>query len=160
MRIWRISNHADLSGIGGLKVAGRWHEKGRQVAYAADHPSTALLEALVHLEIDAEDLPDSFQLIEIDVPAGLSIGSIDSAELDKVSIRWKDDVRISRAQALPWFQEMKTPVLRVPSVILSGVSNYLINPLHVDAGKIVIVGVKRHPYDVRLFGQTASPRTA
>src|ERR1700722_2713590 len=160
MRIWRISNHADLSGIGGLKVAGRWHEKGRQVAYAADHPSTALLEALVHLEIDAEDLPDSFQLIEIDVPAGLSIGSIDSAELDKVSIRWKDDVRISRAQALPWFQEMKTPVLRVPSVILSGVSNYLINPLHVDAGKIVIVGVKSHPYDVRLFGQTASPRTA
>jgi len=160
MRIWRISNHADLSGIGGLKVAGRWHEKGRQVVYAADHPSTALLEVLVHLEIDVEDLPDSFQLIEIEVPQELSIGSIDSVELDKISIRWKDDVRISRAQALPWFQEMKAPVLRVPSVILSGVSNFLINPLHVDAGKIIIVGAKRHSYDVRLFGRLASPRTA
>lgn len=156
MRIWRISNHADLSGIGGLKVAGRWHEKGRQVVYAADHPSTALLEVLVHLEVDVEDIPDNFQLIEIDVPTALRIDSVDEADLEKLSIGWKDDVRISRGRALAWFQELKTPILRVPSAILPGVSNFLINPLHVDAGKIVIVGAKKHPYDTRLLGQRAS----
>ena len=153
MRVWRISNYVDLSGIGGLEVAGRWHEKGRLVVYAADHPSSALLEALVHLEIDVEDVPDNFQLIEIDVPAALQIDAIDEAELEKLSVGWRDDVRITRAQTSSWFQELKTPILRVPSVILPGVSNYLINPLHVDAARIVVVSARRHPYDVRLFRQ-------
>ncbi len=161
MRIWRISNYADLSGVGGLKVAGRWHEKGRQVVYSADHPSTALLEALIHLEIDVEDLPYNFQLIEIEVPADLSIRSIEIAELEKVSIGWKEDVQITRGQALPWFQELKAPVLRVPSAILPDVSNFLINPLHPDTGKIVIIGAKKHPYDTRLFGRPPpAPKTA
>jgi len=159
MRIWRISNHADLSGIGGLKVAGRWHEKGQQVAYAADHPSTALLEVLVHLEIDVEDIPDNFQLLEIDVPTALRVDSIDEAGLEKLSTGWRSDVRITRALAFPWFQELKTSILRVPSVILSGASNFLINPLHVDTGKITIVGIRRHPYDTRLFGQRVPPKT-
>jgi RES domain-containing protein len=152
MRLWRISNYADLSGVGGLKVAGRWHDKGRQIIYAADHPSTALLEVLVHLEIDAEDMPDSFQLIEIDVPTGLSIASIEISDLEKLSAGWKGDVRMTRRQALPWFEELKAPVLQVPSVIMPGVSNFLINPLHADAAKIRVVNVKRYPYDVRLFG--------
>jgi RES domain-containing protein len=155
MRIWRISNYADLSGIGGLKVAGRWHEKGRQVVYAAEHPSTALLEVLVHLEIDAEDIPDNFQIIEINVPAALPIASIEESELENLSPAWKDDVRISRGQALPWFRELKTPIIRVPSAILSGVSNFLINPLHPEAPKITVVDVKKHPYDTRLFAQPA-----
>jgi RES domain-containing protein len=161
MRIWRISNYADLSGVGGLKVAGRWHEKGRQIVYAADHPSTALLEVLVHLEIDVEDLPDSFQLIEIDVPAELAISSVEKADLERLSAGWKDDVRITRRQALPWFEELSAPVLRVPSAILPGVSNFLINPLHADAGKISIISARKHPYDARLFGQpAAAPKTA
>ena len=155
MRIWRISNYADLSGIGGLKVAGRWHEKGRQIAYAADHPSTTLLEVLVHLEIDVEDIPDNFQILEIDVPTALRIDFVDEAELEKLFVGWRNDVRITRAQALPWFQELQTPILRVPSVILPGTSNFLINPLHVDAGKITIVSARKHPYDARLFGQRA-----
>jgi RES domain-containing protein len=156
MRIWRISNYADLSGVGGLKVAGRWHERGRRVVYAVDHPSTALLEVLVHLEIDAEDIPDNFQIIEIDVPAALTIASIKENELEKLSPVWKNDVRISRGEALPWFRELKTPIIRVPSAILSGVSNFLINPLHVEAARITVVDVKRHLYDTRLFGQLAS----
>ncbi|HXH47142.1 MAG TPA: RES family NAD+ phosphorylase [Bradyrhizobium sp.] len=58
MRIWRISNFDDLSGIGGLKTDGRWHDRGRHVVYAADHPASALLEVMVHLEIDVEGLAD------------------------------------------------------------------------------------------------------
>ena len=96
MRIWRISNHADLTGIGGLKVAGRWHEKGRQVVYAADHPSTALLETLVHLEIDLEDVPENFQLIEIDVATALQIDTIDEAALEELSAGWRSRGRILR----------------------------------------------------------------
>ena len=70
MRLWRISNHADLSGEGGRRVGGRWHERGRPVVYLSEHPALALLENLVHLEIDSEDLPSGYQLLTVDVPDG------------------------------------------------------------------------------------------
>jgi RES domain-containing protein len=50
MELWRISNYADLSGAGGLRAAGRWHSQGKRIVYLADHPSSALLEMLVHLD--------------------------------------------------------------------------------------------------------------
>jgi RES domain-containing protein len=48
MRIWRISNFADLSGRGGMLIDGRWNRRGTPIVYCTDHPSTALLEILVH----------------------------------------------------------------------------------------------------------------
>ncbi|MFL6462844.1 MAG: RES domain-containing protein, partial [Bryobacteraceae bacterium] len=48
--LWRISNHADLAGIGGLRCSARWHSQGHRVVYLAWSPSAALIEAMVHLE--------------------------------------------------------------------------------------------------------------
>ena len=73
MWLWRISNHASLSGEGGLHASGRWHARGRRVVYLADHPASALLEVMVHLEIDAEDLPSHYQLLGVDVPDGMRV---------------------------------------------------------------------------------------
>ena len=61
MILWRISAYADLSGTGGLRVSGRWHQAGRPVVYAATSPPGAMLEVLVHLEIDPEDRSHSEQ---------------------------------------------------------------------------------------------------
>ena len=65
MRFWRISNYADLAGTGAKKFAGRWNSGGLPMVYLADHPSTALLETIVHFEREA--LPHTFQLLAIDV---------------------------------------------------------------------------------------------
>ena len=65
MRLWRISNHVDLSGEGGRRAAGRWSHQGRRVVYLAEHPALAMLETLVHLEVDVEDLPSTYRLIEV-----------------------------------------------------------------------------------------------
>ncbi len=35
MVIWRIGNHADLSGTGGMRSSGRWHHRGAPVVYLA-----------------------------------------------------------------------------------------------------------------------------
>jgi RES domain-containing protein len=59
MDLWRILNYADLSGLGGLRAAGRWHSQGRRIVYLADHPSSALLEMLVHL--DRSLIPSTYQ---------------------------------------------------------------------------------------------------
>lgn len=53
LTIWRLEKerYADdaLRGKGSLKTSGRWHRQGTQVAYASEHPGTAVLEQLVWL---------------------------------------------------------------------------------------------------------------
>lgn len=41
-RIWRISNYADLEGLGGLKAGQRWHTRGRRIVYCAPSPAAAI----------------------------------------------------------------------------------------------------------------------
>ena len=65
--LWRISQHADLSGVGGLYARGRWHSRGQPVVYLADHPASCLLEMLVQgARLDA--LPAAYQWLRVDAP--------------------------------------------------------------------------------------------
>ena len=57
MTLWRVSNYRLIDGQGGLVASGRWHTKGRRVVYSAQSAALALLEMLVHMEIDVEDQP-------------------------------------------------------------------------------------------------------
>src|SRR5262245_61332014 len=114
MRLWRISNHADLSGEGGRRVDGRWHERGRPVVYLAEHPALALLEVMVHLEIDADDLPKNYQLLEIEAADSISIEELSKSDLDKHVPSWDRDQRISRTITTSWFAERRTALLGVP----------------------------------------------
>jgi len=50
MRLWRISDHANLSGDGGIFFSARWHSRGKRIVYLADHPASALLEVIVHVD--------------------------------------------------------------------------------------------------------------
>src|ERR1700692_2672014 len=79
MEIWRISNYADLSGIGGVRAAGRWHSQGRRIVYLADHPSSALLEMLVHMDRDL--IPPTYQLLRIDIPPDMKIEAVTASDL-------------------------------------------------------------------------------
>ncbi len=81
MRLWRISNYADLTGAGGLTSSARWHSRGTKIVYLADHPASALLERLVHLEIDPEDLPSAYQLLAIEVPDHLAVERVEAGSL-------------------------------------------------------------------------------
>jgi len=42
-------------------------------------------------------------------------------------------------------------VLKVPSAVVQGDFNYLLNPYHKDFGKIKIVEIKKFPFDKRVF---------
>ena len=75
MELWRISNYVDLSGIGGLRAAGRWHSQGRRIVYLADHPSSALLEMLVHMDRDL--IPPTYQLLRVAVPDDINVETSD-----------------------------------------------------------------------------------
>jgi RES domain-containing protein len=120
--------------------------------YAADHAASALLEVMVHLEIDFEDLPTTYQLLEIDVPDDVAHETISLTDVEKFSQGWKDDPKITRGLLLPWFEEKRTAVVAVPSAIIPVGTNYLINPRHPEASRLTVVHAARYPHDMRLFG--------
>jgi RES domain-containing protein len=151
MRLWRISNYADLSGEGGRRVAARWHERGRPAVYLAEHPALALLETLVHLDIDPDELPSHYQLLTVEAPDAVAVEELSEAELARIT-DWRHMPQETRRLTRAWFDERRTALLRVPSAIVPAAHNYLLNPLHPDAARIAVVARQTAEFDTRLFG--------
>lgn len=148
MRLWRISNHADLTGTGGLISSGRWHTRGRKIVYLADHPASALLEILVHLEIDTVDVPSTYRLLAIEAPDHLANETVNVGGLPP---DWRSNDTAVRPVGDTWLHGKRTPLLRVPSAITPHTFNWLLNPEHPDASAVTIVEVIEAPFDRRLF---------
>lgn len=148
MRLWRISNYADLDGIGGTFSRGRWHSQKHRIVYLAESPAAALLERLVHLEIDPADLPRSYQMLTVDVPDDIAVARID---VQRLPAHWRDDEAITQLEGDRWLAGNGTALLGVPSAIVADTVNWLLNPGHPDAARIQVSRVVRAPFDQRLF---------
>ena len=144
MRIWRISNHADLSGQGGVVAAARWNLVKTPIVYCADHPAAALLEMLVH--IDPEDAPATYKLLSIEVPEPLDIHAPELPE------DWKEDLALTQNLGSRFIASGSAPVMAVPSAVVPFARNYLLNPLLLEDAAIRIACVTDHPIDPRLVG--------
>jgi RES domain-containing protein len=145
--LWRISDYIDLSGNGGRKAGARWHTAGSRIVYLAESPMAAIVETLVHLEVDSEETPDFYTLLKISVPDGLAIRSLDpSAGSD-----WKRDLELTRRMGDAWLASLETPLARVPSVLAPQTWNYLLNPEHPDAKQVQVAEVIKERFDNRLF---------
>jgi RES domain-containing protein len=144
MELWRISNYADLSGIGGLRASGRWHSQGRRIVYLADHPSSALLEMLVHMDRDL--IPAHYQLLRVAVAPAAATEAVADLPSD-----WRLRTMVTREIGDRWIDRASSPLLQVPSAISHG-SNFLLNPVHPDALKLSVAEVIHAPFDTRLIG--------
>src|ERR1700739_2302808 len=109
MVLWRISRHLELSGIGGLKVAGRWHYAGHPIVYMTETPASALLEVCVHTS--ANDVPPAFTLLKIEGP-DIEVPSIKADNLPK---NWQPHLEATRDLGTVWLEENESVLLRVPS---------------------------------------------
>ena len=147
MRLWRLSRYVSLDGRGGLFAAGRWHSQGRPVLYAATSPSGALIEVLVHLDVEPEEIPDGYRLLGIDVPAGEMNDARGEAIVDRPS-----NLDRSRALGDAWLHSCSSLLYRVPSAIISHTENVLINPAHPDMTKVVLGIDEPFTFDGRLRG--------
>jgi RES domain-containing protein len=145
--LWRISNHASVDGAGALKTSGRWHSRGRRVVYCAESPAAALLEILVHLEIELPDLPARYRLLKIELPDDASRERIGAADLPP---DWIDNPIATRAAGDAWLREARSLLLAVPSAIVPSTENVLINPAHPEAAGVRLVETSEHVIDPRL----------
>jgi RES domain-containing protein len=145
--LWRVSNYRTLDGVGGLYVSGRWHTKGHPVVYCTLNPATALLESLVHIEIDSEDRPELFQVLRIEGPDALSIEEIETAALQS---NWTANIASTQNLGDRWLSERRSLLLKVPSVLVPETWNVLVNPQHAEAGLLKITMMYEHAFDARL----------
>lgn len=149
MKLWRISNYADLQGVGGLKTAGRWHNRGVPVVYLAESAALAMLEVLVHFSADPDEIPDNYQLLEVDYAKGRNTSRL---QLSALPSAWTESVDVTRAIGDEWLTSGSSALLRVPSAIVPNSFNYLLNPRHINASEASVVAATRHPFDQRLIG--------
>jgi RES domain-containing protein len=148
---WRLTKakYRDqaLSGYGSMLHGGRWHTKGVPVVYAADSPALALLETMVHVE-EADLLAFEYVVIPIRFEdRHLTV----LPELPEDWNAWPWPMSTQRL-GTRWFEERRSPILRIPSAVVSHQLDYLINPLHPDFGKLDIGPVEPFPIDPR-FGR-------
>lgn len=148
MRLWRISNYQSLEGTGGLKASGRWHTRGRGIVYSSPNPAAALLEILVHLELDPAGLPVSYRLLEIDLPDDLPRHRIDLASLPN---DWRENEAATQALGDRWLVLGTTVAVEVPSRIVPETFNVLLNPAHADMSRVRVVSWTEQPFDARLM---------
>lgn len=148
MVLWRVSNHLSLDGDGALRASGRWHTRGRRIVYCAQAPATALLETLVHFEIEVRDLPARCRLLRIEAPEDAAVESVRS---DHLPTDWAARFDVTRAIGDEWLAEARSALLLVPSAVVPETLNVLLNPAHRDADRMVITHVSDHVIDPRLL---------
>ena len=126
----------------------RWHKALRPVVYCAPNPATALLEILVHIEIDLDELPEPLQYLEIEVP---DTTSAETFQPDAVGPHWQTDVQATQTAGDEWLKSGRTALLSVPSAIVPATWNVLINPQHRDSACIRVARVHEQAIDPRLL---------
>ncbi|WP_199905469.1 RES family NAD+ phosphorylase [Microvirgula aerodenitrificans] len=124
---------------------GRWHSPGRPVVYLADHSASAMLEMLVHLELDV--FPRHYPLLQIDIPEPASLLHADISALPD---DWREQPQLTRRIGDAWLEQTPSALLQVPSALTVDGSNYLLNPAHPAASACRIVSVQAPPLDPRL----------
>lgn len=152
MILYRISKakyaKTAFSGVGGLEAAGRWHHRGQLIVYAAATLSLAALEYLVHL--GRRDAKISLVSLRATIPDVTAIEVIDVASLAK---NWDASPPVDSTMALgtEWCLELRSAILKVPSVIVPGEFNYLLNPQHPDFKLLEVSKPEPFSFDPRLL---------
>jgi RES domain-containing protein len=149
VKAWRITKTAHapnpLSGEGGVRAAGRWNSIGTRMAYASTSRPLAVLEMLVHLDLDTE--PSDYLLFPIDIPDELV------EHLHPLPGSWNahPPQELARAAGDRWIQSNSSPALLVPSAVLSREHNFLINPAHPEFRRLKVHIPEANFLDPRLF---------
>jgi RES domain-containing protein len=145
--LWRISGFNSLSGEGGLRYSARWHTAGHRIVYLAESPAGALIEHLVHLELNEKSWPGFYDLMQVAASDGIEVETLNLPAGDD----WKRLPEITRGLGNEWLRSQHTALARVPSAIMPNTWNFLLNPDHSQAAEVRIIEIARVEYDPRLF---------
>ncbi len=138
----------DFSGVGAGKTGGRWNSKGVRIIYTSESRALCATEVAVHMPLGL--LPLDFQIITIEIPESVKIFNL---PIDSLPVDWRSIPHSNSTQEVGdnFVFENNAAVFRVPSVVVRGDFNYLLNPNHNLFAKIEIIKVEPFVFDSRLF---------
>jgi RES domain-containing protein len=151
METYRLSRqrYADvLSGKGAAIKGGRWNSTGIEMIYVATSRALAMAEVLVHLS--SGTMMDDYMMLTIHVPDVISMLHTLPAELPK---DWNAIPAIMDTKKIgdAFIREGRACLLRVPSAVVKGDHNLLINPFHAEFKEIKLIAAEPFPFDHRMF---------
>lgn len=151
MIVYRLSKKKyrnDLSGKGAEIGGGRWNSIGNAILYTVENRALCTAEIAVHTPLGIT--PKDYFLISIVVPENARIKQINKNGLPK---NWKTFPLIPSTKKIgdEFVKQNEFLVLKVPSAVIQGEFNFLINPNHKDFKKVKIKSVEPFEFDKRLF---------
>jgi RES domain-containing protein len=138
--------YADLSGEGARRVGGRWNSPGRAALYLAESRALAVLEVLVHLDLDADMIPADYVIMAVDFSA---LDDMSGWAEDGPSLPPSDDK--CRAIGDAFLDARRVLSLRLPSILVPRASNFVISPGHPLIEGVRIGSVEPFSFDRRLL---------
>ena len=149
-KAWRIvkEKHAAtaFSGKGAADSGGRWNSRGVPVVYTSNTKSLAALETLVHL-----NPPVPFKYVAIRIQFDDALVEIVRAKALPPDWQTEPPPPSTKAMGDAWARAARSAVLALPSVIIPGELNYLLNPAHPDFKTISLGKTEPFAFDSRLF---------
>jgi RES domain-containing protein len=150
MKVWRIFperfQSTAFTGIGGLYAARRWNHRGTALVYTATSRALAALEYFVNLDI--REAPDDLLMAEAAVPDG----AIEILEPGLLPADWRAiDNLACRDLGSAWAASRRSLALLVPSIVVQGDSNLLLNPAHPEFGAVALSEPIPFHFDPRMF---------
>jgi RES domain-containing protein len=147
-RLTRSRFKNDLSGKGAEMAGGRWNSIGIPVLYTAESRALCALEIAVHTPLNV--VPEDYRMITIEIHLHTKNKEIFPEDLPS---NWRSFPEVKYTQMLGdrFFLEGKYLALRVPSAIVPGDYNILVNPLHKDFHSVKVIAVDAFEFDQRLF---------
>jgi RES domain-containing protein len=151
MEVFRLQNKKypiNLSGKSAAITGARWNSKGTEVIYTAQNRALAMAEVAVHLTIAT--LPKGFCMITIFIPDDVAVFNL---KVDKLPNDWNFFPENNSTQRIgdELIRQNEFGVIKVPSAVVKGEFNFLINPHHKDFEKIKIIQQEDFPFDKRIF---------
>lgn len=147
-RLAKAKYSRDLSGRGAEKTGGRWNSKGTAMVYTSESRALCTTEIAVHTPLGI--LPKDYELVSINIPDDLKIHTL---SLKKPPFDWNSIPHSGSTQDLGdhFVRANSFAVMKVPSAVVPGDYNYLINPSHPDSAKIKITKTEVFCFDKRMF---------
>lgn len=153
MEVFRIAKRKwinELSGEGARLNGGRWNKTGSNVVYTSENRALAALEYLVGLPVDI--VPDDVAIAEIMIPDEIEFARIPINILPAGWFTYPAPPALADIGE-DWLTQKVDLLLGVPSAVVSGEWNILINPNHGDFSHVVLKTIEPYRFDPRLrFG--------
>lgn len=129
--------------------SGRWNGEGERVLYTSTSPALAMSETMAH-RLGQGLLSAGYSLITFEIADGTPFQEISRQQLPD-DWRLYSSYSISQPLGSAWFRQKETLLLRVPSAVVPGDYNVVVNATHLDYDQLREVGREAFPFDQRFI---------